>query len=184
MLRILYIHFLHCSSFLLVAMAVKTWFSLLALAMVVAQLIGTGMAYERPPARKMYIVLDDDDQDPTHPEQVSILLFLPEFFFVLLSDSLRSGGVLGCEGECLAVRKRGLGGLGLDGLTLRLAASWVLGWIKFIFSWTSLLFGIEIWGGNSNFYWRENSLKCCYKFRIAHRWVCMDDVSKFKGGTI
>ena len=85
------------------------------------------MAYERPPARKMYIVLDDDDQDPTHPEQVSILLFLPEFFFVLLSDSLRSGGVLGCEGECLAVRKRGLGGLGLDGLTLRLAASWVLG---------------------------------------------------------
>ncbi|RVX11712.1 putative purple acid phosphatase 20 [Vitis vinifera] len=53
-------------------MAVKTWFSLLALAMVVAQLIGTGMAYERPPARKMYIVLDDDDQDPTHPEQVHI----------------------------------------------------------------------------------------------------------------
>ncbi|RVW48141.1 putative purple acid phosphatase 20 [Vitis vinifera] len=27
------------------------------------------MAYERPPARKMYIVLDDEDQDPTHPDQ-------------------------------------------------------------------------------------------------------------------
>ncbi|WJZ93630.1 hypothetical protein VitviT2T_012556 [Vitis vinifera] len=53
-------------------MAVRTWFSLLALAMVVIQLIGTGMAYERPPARKMYIVLDDEDQDPTHPDQVRI----------------------------------------------------------------------------------------------------------------
>ena len=91
-------------------MAVRTWFSILALAMVVVQLIGTAMAYERPPARKMYIVLDDEDQDPTHPDQVSILLFLPEFFFVLLSDSLRRGGVQGCEGGCLAVRKIGFGG--------------------------------------------------------------------------
>ncbi|RVX11774.1 putative purple acid phosphatase 20 [Vitis vinifera] len=53
-------------------MAVRTWFSILALAMVVVQLIGTAMAYERPPARKMYIVLDDEDQDPTHPDQVHI----------------------------------------------------------------------------------------------------------------
>ena len=60
-------------------MAVRTCVILLALVVVIVPLIGPGVAYERPPARKMYVVPADDNKDPNHPEQVPIFFSLPEF---------------------------------------------------------------------------------------------------------